>query len=77
MGGVDLQDQIISLYRISYRSKKYHRIIFHLFDMAVVNTWLLYRLDAVKLKISESKQMGLSEFKTQIAFSLMKSGKEI
>ena len=45
--------------------------------MAVVNSWLLYQRDAVKLKISKSKQMGLSEFKTQIAFSLMKSGKEI
>ena len=78
MGGVDLQDQTISLYRMSYRLKKYyHRIIFHLFDMAIVNSWLLYRRDAVKLKISKSKQMGLSEFKTQIAFLLIKSGKEI
>ena len=39
MDGVDLQDQVILLYRMSYRSKKYyHRIIFHLFDMAVVST---------------------------------------
>ena len=44
--------------------------------MAVVNSWLLYQQDAVKLKISKSKQMGLSEFKTQIGFSLMKSGKK-
>ena len=37
MGGVDLLDSLIALYRIRIRSKKwYHRLVFHFIDMAVV-----------------------------------------
>ena len=78
MGGVDLQDQIIALYRMAFRSKKYYqRMIFYLFDMAVVNSWFLYRRDADNLSIPKSKQLGLSAFKLSIAFFLMKSGKDV
>ena len=38
MGGVDLTDMLISLYRINARSKDYYiKIIFHLIDLALVN----------------------------------------
>ena len=38
MGGVDLADCLIALYRINLRSKKYYmRLIFHMIDMALVN----------------------------------------
>ena len=44
MGGVDKADMLLSLYRTRYRSRKwYHRIAFHLFSLAAVNAWLLYR----------------------------------
>uniref|UniRef100_A0A3B4CEN1 PiggyBac transposable element-derived protein domain-containing protein n=1 Tax=Pygocentrus nattereri TaxID=42514 RepID=A0A3B4CEN1_PYGNA len=47
MGGDDLLDQLVSLYRTEIRSKKWTlRMIKHAFDMAVVNSWLEYRLDA-------------------------------
>ena len=37
MGGVDLLDSLIGLYRSRLKSKKwYHRIFFHLIDVAVV-----------------------------------------
>ena len=37
MGGVDLLDSLIALYRIKLRSKKYyHRLLFHFVDMAGV-----------------------------------------
>ena len=78
MGGVDLQDQMIAFYRMSFKSKKYYqRMIFHLFDMTVVNAWMLYRRDAQDLGISVSKQSGLSAFKLNVAFSLMKAGKDV
>lgn len=39
MGRVDLHDQFISLYRFLFKSKKYyHRMIFHLIDIVIVNS---------------------------------------
>jgi len=44
MGGVDLHDMLVEIYRTDIRSKRFYlRIIFHLIDMAVVNSWILYR----------------------------------
>ena len=78
MGGVNLHDQLIALYRMHFKSNKYYqRMIFHLLDMAIVNCWMLYRRDSNSLGIPQQKQSGLAEFKLKIAFSLMKSGKEI
>ncbi|KAF2364054.1 PiggyBac transposable element-derived protein, partial [Trinorchestia longiramus] len=75
MGGVDLADCLISLYRITITSKKYyHRFIFHMIDMAIVNAWLLYRRQAQKLSIFEKDISPLALFKLRIAVSLMKSG---
>lgn len=65
MGGVDRADQLLSFYRNELKSKKwYKRIIFHLLDLAVVNSWILYR--AVK-----KSPMQLAEFKLQVAIGLM------
>ena len=42
MGGVDLCDMLLSLYRIHHRSTKYYmHIIFYCIGVAVVNGWLL------------------------------------
>jgi hypothetical protein len=43
MGGVDKLDQMVSYYRTLIRSKKWTlRLVFHLIDLAVVNSWLEY-----------------------------------
>ncbi|XP_047135563.1 piggyBac transposable element-derived protein 2-like [Hydra vulgaris] len=43
MGGVDKADMLLSLYCTRYRSKKwYHRLAFHLFSQAAVNSWIVY-----------------------------------
>ncbi|MGH0165991.1 UNVERIFIED_CONTAM: hypothetical protein FKN15_049846 [Acipenser sinensis] len=43
MGGVDLLDSLIALYRNKIKSKKwYHRLVFHFLDLIIVTTWLLY-----------------------------------
>jgi len=44
MGGVDLSDMLIELYRIDIRGKKwYMRLFYYFLDLSVVNAWLLYR----------------------------------
>ncbi|XP_031333889.1 piggyBac transposable element-derived protein 3-like [Photinus pyralis] len=54
MGGVDLLDSLLGLYPIKLKSKKwYHRIFYHLIDVAVVNSWLVDR----RIK----KQLGKTE----------------
>lgn len=55
MGGVDLLDQMISLYRIYIRSRKWTlRLIFHAVDLAVVNSWFEYRRNAQQLQIPKT-----------------------
>jgi len=78
MGGVDLVDSLIALYRIKIRSKKwYHRIMFHLLDLTVVNAWLLYKRDCSSHSIRPKRQYTLLEFKTDIASCLCQEHKGI
>ena len=76
MGGVDLLDGLLSLYRIHIRSKKwYHKLLYHFFDIAVVQSWLLYWRDLKLLSISEIEWMPLRSFKMSIANSLLMKDK--
>ena len=44
MGGVDIADMLLSLYRSKMRSRKwYHRIVVHLVSLALVNSFTVYR----------------------------------
>ena len=66
MGGVDKCDMLMSLYRNAMKSNKwYKRIMFHLFDLCVVNAWLLYRA-------SRGATICLAQFKLDIAHALLK-----
>lgn len=70
MGGVDLLDSLLALYRIPVRSKKYyHKMLFHMLDCAVVQAWLIYRLDA------GDDRLALLDFKLSVAESLLREGK--
>ena len=79
MGGIDSFDSYIALYRIKIKSlKKYYlRIFFHILDMMVINSWLLYRADATQNKIAKRSQLKLWDFKSQIAECLRKKNKLI
>jgi hypothetical protein len=45
MGGTDGDDQLLELYRIWIKSKKWtHRIIFHFLGAMVINAWILFKL---------------------------------
>ena len=70
MGGVDLLDRRLSLYRIHIRSKKwYDKLLYHFFAIAVVQSWLLYLRDLMFLSILETEWMPLRSFKMSIANS--------
>ncbi|XP_028657085.1 piggyBac transposable element-derived protein 3-like [Erpetoichthys calabaricus] len=72
MGGVDLMDSLIALYRIHIRSKKYyHKLFFHFIDVTVVNSWLLYRRDCESLQLPKKKIQSLQEFKMSITEALL------
>jgi len=44
MGGVDKSDMLLALYRTKCRTRKgYMRIFYHLCNLAVVNSWCLYK----------------------------------
>ena len=76
MGGVDLCDMLLSLYRIRHRSTKYYmHIIFYCIGVAVVNGWLLYRRHMSQKRVPEKNHMPLINFQSQIAASLCQAGK--
>jgi hypothetical protein len=71
MGGVDKHDFLISLYRTAIKSRKWTlRIIFHYFNMAIINSWLEYKRDATALGIPLKNQMDLLDFTFDIAETL-------
>ena len=75
MRGVDLPDMLLALYRIDIKSRKfYHRLIFHLLDICVTNSWILYR-QTLKKNDQNSKHMPLIYFKMLIVESLLSAGK--
>ena len=66
MGGVDLADCLIELYRINIRFKKYYfRLIVHMIDMVIVNSWLLYKRDAFKLKNTSIRNTSFGSFQVE------------
>lgn len=74
MGGIDLHDMLVEIYRTDIRIRRYYlRIVFHIIDMCVVNAWLLYRRHCTQLK--EDNVMCLLKFKMIITHSLLLSGK--
>jgi hypothetical protein len=46
MGGVDLANMLLALYRIDRRSKKYYtRIIYYLCGVCTTNAWIIYKIN--------------------------------
>lgn len=72
MGGVDKMDFLISLYRIFVKSRKWTlRMIFHAVDIAVVNSWLEYKSNAILLGTQPKHILDLLHFRLQLAESLI------
>lgn len=78
MGGVDLFNRLISLYRINVRSRKWPlRMIFHAVDMAVTNSWLEYKEDCRAMNIPNKDVMDLLAFRSEISKALITVGKTV
>ena len=76
MGGVDLLDSLLSLYRIESRSKKWYlKLLFHCFDMIVLQSWLLYRRDCCSTGKENKSCLVMRDFKMSIADFLLRAGK--
>lgn len=71
MGGFDLLDSLILLYRTKIQSKKcYHRVVLCMLDLAVVETWLLFRRDSRDYNVAQKHEFSLSKFKAEVAACL-------
>ena len=72
MGGVDMSDRLISYYRIKTRTKKWTvRTFCHMFDLALVNSWIQYRDDRQQIGCRPKEIMQLLAFKLDVAESLI------
>ncbi|CAH2089682.1 unnamed protein product [Euphydryas editha] len=72
MGGVDLADMLIALYRTPFRGHRWHLPIFsQMLDICINNSWLLYRRDR-KARMDTKKQKALKIFRIEIFESLRK-----
>ena len=73
MEGVDLLDANLDNYRTKLRSKKYYlRLVLHLLDLVVVNSWLHYQRDCDSLEVLRQKQKNQFSFKLALANYLCK-----
>jgi len=67
MGGVDKGDQLMSYYGFSHRTVKWwRRAFFHLFENAIVNAYILYRLSTQPGHMLDHKQ-----FRIELAKQLL------
>lgn len=63
MGGVDLMDSFLGRYRIRIKSRKWYiRIFYHLIDMTVINSWVLYK--------KNNPHITLGDFRSELAETL-------
>ncbi|XP_065069915.1 piggyBac transposable element-derived protein 3-like [Rhopilema esculentum] len=76
MGGVDLCDMLMALYRIRLRSNKYYmHIIYYCIGVSVINGWLLYRRHCMQLGIPSKDELTLIQFQSMVANALTLAGK--
>lgn len=72
MGGVDLFDMLMSLYKVDHKSVKwYRRIFFWVLNVAVVNGWILYRRHSKQKNTPVREQLDLMQFTARVSESLV------
>ncbi|CAK1593994.1 unnamed protein product [Parnassius mnemosyne] len=70
MGGVDLADMLVALYRTPFRDHRWYLPIFsQMLDICINNSWLLYRRDR-NARIDTKKRKSLKNFRMEIYESL-------
>lgn len=74
MGGVDLLDSFIGRNKIKIRSKKwYMRMFYHLLDVTITNSWILYKRVNVQ-RGTDTKLLTLADFRVKLGETLCKFG---
>ncbi|CAB3232043.1 unnamed protein product [Arctia plantaginis] len=73
MGGVDLADRMLSDCPSRARTKKWTiRFILHMLDIAVTNSWFVYRIECMVKGIACKRIMQLQEFKMSLGHYFVK-----
>lgn len=68
MGGVDLSDMLVALYRTDMGTKRYYIRVFHYFlDVTVANAWLLYRKHCELADVPNKNIKKLLDFRAEVA----------
>ena len=76
MGGVDLADMLIALYRIPIKAKRWYiKIFWHLVDICKTNAWLLYRRHCSILNIPKKQRLVFVDFIISVADALINAEK--
>lgn len=76
MGGVDLADMFIALYRTGMKTHKWYMGLFsQALDICVNNAWLLYRRDCSLLEEDSRTVLRLKQFRLSVAKSLFHTNK--
>lgn len=72
MGGVDVLDQLLEYYRTFIKTRKWTlKVIIHFIDLAVVNSWRLYRNQCIANNMPARKIMDLLKFRLDLAETLL------
>ena len=79
MGGVDLNEMLISLYIVDSQTRKrwYLTIIIHLVNIGNVNGWLPLRRYSGQLQVLKKNQHNLLQFMKGVADALLFAGKKL
>jgi hypothetical protein len=81
MGGVDLCDMLLALYRLEHKELKYYMRIFHYcLGVAMVNAWLLYKRDFALLPARQTdneRAISLREFLVSVSEALRFAQKDV
>lgn len=73
MGGIDLSDMLVHLYKSPAKSRRWYFPLFgYILDLSVSNAWLVYKRDCGLLK---EKPMPLKRFRLAVAHSLVQVNK--
>ena len=78
MGGVDLHDMLVSLYRVTLKTRKWYlHLFFYTLNVMVVNAWILHRDQEKRLKTSKKKRYTVLKFVTEVADCFLSVGKTV
>ena len=76
MGGVDLADMLIALYRITVKTRRWYiKVFWHCIDICKVNASILYRRHCAEQGIPKKNQKSLLKFVLELADMLISVNK--